>query len=148
MQTSLFFPSSLLVFLCLCPFLDSAHLDSPCSSGRFPCHPTFATLISSFKIIPKFFTIYKMKLQKHHFSPCAKFRHEENSLFKFICSERHHPTLIFSVHTNSCSFSKETLISLLYNFTINWAKNKTFNFSHEPKERNHFLFAYFLASAQ
>lgn len=78
--------------------LTSEHLDSPCSADRFPCHTGLAQLIvaSSFKIILKFFTAWKKKLEICNFVPtCQRGLDDKNSFFEFFCSESHHPPLMY-----------------------------------------------------
>lgn len=79
-------------------FLDAAHLDSPCSSDRFPCHTGLAQLIeiSYFKIILNFFTACKKKIEVCNFVPtCQQGIDEEKSLFEFFWSESHHHSLMY-----------------------------------------------------
>lgn len=126
-------------------FLNSAHLDSPCSSDKFPCHTGLAQLIlvSSFMIILKFFTACKKKLEVCNFVPtCWWSLDEENPFFEFFYSKSHHPSLMY-FNTQKFSQVVKGKLYFVFNFISNWAETKSSNFFHKPG-RKHFIFSYFL----
>lgn len=117
-------------------FLNSSHLDSPCSSDRFHCHELAQPIVvSSFKIILKF-TACK-KLEVYNFVPTSqRGLDEKNSFFEFFCSESHHPSLMYFNPKNSVRFSKGNFIFSLI-LLLNGLKEKVTIFLTSQQESFH-----------